>query len=135
VLVRPFRFAGWIAIATLGGIAIGGCGLPDVFRPDGLKNVVIRYVGDTVLNTGQRVAPAVSVTADGETVPDPRLLFASSDTTTLALIPIGDTLVACKTGRVQLTIRLVSSMVPDSTAIGQDSIRVTGGGAPMPTCP
>jgi hypothetical protein len=135
VLVRPFRFAGWIAIATLGGIATGSCGLPDVFRPNGLKNVVIRYLGDTVLNTGERVAPAVSVTADGETVLDPRLLFASSDTTTLALIPIGDTLVACKTGRVQLTIRLVSSMVTDSTAIGQDSIRVTGGGPPMPTCP
>jgi len=133
--VRPFRFAGWMSLAALGGSAIGGCGLPDVFRPDGLKNVVIRYVGDSVLSTGQRVAPAVSVTADGETVPGPRLLFASSDTTTLAVIPIGDTLVACKNGRVQLTIRLVSSMVTDSTAIGQDSIRITGGGPPMPTCP
>lgn len=133
--MRLFRFFGWIALTTLGGIAVGGCGLPDVFRPDGLKNVVIRYVGDSVLNTGQRVAPAVSVTADGEPVPNPRLLFASSDTTTLAVIPIGDTLVACKNGRVLLTIRLVSSMVTDSTAIGQDSIRITGGGPPMPTCP
>lgn len=133
--MRLFRFFDWIALTTLGGIAIGGCGLPDVFRPDGLKNIVIRYVGDTVLTTGQRVPPAVSVTADGQAVPDPRLSFTSSDTTVVALIPIGDTLVACRSGRVQLTIRLVSSMVTDSSLGGQGSIRVTGSGQPPPTCP
>lgn len=133
--MRLFRFFGWIALTTLGGIATGGCGLPDIFRPDGPKNVVIRYVGDTVLTAGQRVAPAVSVTADGQPVPNPRLFFASSDTTIIALIPIGDTLVACRTGRVQLTIRLVSSMVTDSSLSGQGSIRVTGSGQPPPTCP
>src|SRR2546422_7154504 len=43
-----------------------------------------------------------------------RSLFSSSDATVIALTPIGDTLVACRTGQVLLTIRLVSSMVSRS---------------------
>ena len=133
--MRLLRPVATVVFTGIGVVATGSCGLPDVFRPAGLKDVVIRYVGDTALNTGQRVSPAVSVTAGGDAVLNPRLTFSSSDTTVLALIPIGDTLVACRTGRVQLTIRLVSSMIPDSAPSAQDSIRITGGGPPMPTCP
>ncbi len=133
--MRLFRLFGWIALTTLGSAATGGCGLPDVFRPDGPKNVVILYVGDTVLSASQRIAPAVSVTADGQPVSNPRLFFESSDTTILALTPIGDTLVACRTGRAQLTIRLVSSLVTDSSLSAQGAIRITGSGQPPPTCP
>jgi hypothetical protein len=133
--MRLLRSVVAVVFATLGALAAGSCGLADVFRSAGPKDVVIRYVGDSVLNTGQRVAPDVSVTAGGEAVANPRLTFSSSDTTVLALIPIGDTLVACRSGRVQLTIRLISSMITDSSLSGQGSIRVTGSGPPMPTCP
>ena len=129
-LVRPVAA---IVVTGLGVVAAGSCGLPDVFRPAGPKDVVVRYVGDTVLNTGQRIAPAVSVTADGAPVPNPHLTFSSSDTTVLAIIPIGDTLVMCRSGHVQLTVRLISSMTPDSTLSAQDSIHVTG--QPTATCP
>lgn len=131
--MRLLRTVAAITLAGLGGVATGSCGLPDVFRPAGLKNVVVRYVGDSTLTTGLRIAPAVSVTADGEPVPNARLAFSSSDTTVLALIPIGDTLVTCRSGHVQLTVRLISSMTPDSTPSAQDSIRVSG--QPTPTCP
>lgn len=131
--MRLLRPVAAITLAGLGGVATGSCGLPDVFRPAGLKNVVVRYVGDTTLTTGQRVVPAVSVTADGEPVPNARLAFSSSDTTVVAFIPIGDTLVTCRSGHVQVTVRLISSMTPDSTPSAQDSIRVTG--QPTPTCP
>lgn len=132
--MRLSRCVVTVVLASVGGAAIAACGLVDVFRPAGLKNVVVRYVGDSVLSVGTRVAPVVTVTADGAAVPTPRLRFASSDTTVLALIAIGDTLVACRSGHVALTIRLVSSMVPDSTPAGVDSIRVTGG-PPLSTCP
>ena|SRR5712691_2133549 len=133
--MRHFRSLAPVALVALGGVAAGACGLPDVFRPAGLKNVVVRYVGDTVLKVGMRVAPVVTVETDGATVPGPRLVFSSSDTTVLALTPVGDTLAACRPGGVLLTIRLISSMVTDSAPTAQDSIFVTGGGTPPPTCP
>ena len=133
--MRPFRSLAPVALAALGGLAAGACGLPDVFRPAGLRNVVVHYAGDTILAVGERLAPVVVVEADGAPVPRPRLLFSSSDATVLALTPIGDTLVGCRTGTAVLTIRLVSSMAADSTPTSQDSISVTGGGPPLPTCP
>src|SRR5713226_6751511 len=98
--MRPFRSLAPVALAALGGLATGSCGLADVFRPAGLKNVAVRYVSDTVLTVGQRLAPVVAVEADGIPVPRPRLLFSSSDVAVLALTAIGDTLVACRTGQV-----------------------------------
>jgi len=132
--MRHFRSLAPVALAALGGVAAGACGLQDVFRPAGLKNVVVRYVGDTVLKVGMRVAPVVTVEADGAPVPNPRLVLSSSDTTVLALTSIGDTLVACRPGGALLTIRLISSMVTDSAPTAQDSIRVQGG-SPVPKCP
>ncbi len=132
--MRSFRSLAPVALAALGGLAAGACGLADVFRPAELKKVVVRYVGDTVLRVGMRVAPAVTVEADGAPVLNPRLVFSSSDPIVLALTPVGDTLAACRNGGVLLTIRLISSMVTDSTPTVQDSIRVQGG-SPSPTCP
>ncbi len=132
--MRLFRSHGSVALAALGGLAIGACGLADVFRPGGLKDVVLRYTGATTLSVGARQAPAVTVEVDGAPLPNPRLRFSSSDTTVLALTPIGDTLVACRVGRAVLSIYLVSSMVADTAPTAQDSIRVMGG-SPLPTCP
>jgi hypothetical protein len=133
-LMRHFRSLTPVALAALGGLAAGACGLADVFRPAGLKNVVVRYVGDTLLRVGMRVAPAVTVEADGAPVPNPRLVFSSSNTLVLALTPVGDTLAACRVGGVLLTVRFISSMVTDSAPTAQDSIHVQGG-SPLPTCP
>jgi hypothetical protein len=132
--MRLFRSHRSVALAALGGLAVGACGLADVFRPGGLKDVVLRYTGATTLNVGARQAPAVTVEVDGAPLPNPGLRFSSSDTTVLALTPIGDTLVACRVGRAVLSIRLVSSMVTDTAPTAQDSIRVMGGSA-LPTCP
>ena len=132
--MRLFRPRAAVVVAALGGVAAVSCGLPDVFRSPGLTDVSIRYTGDSVLSTGQRVAPAVTVTADGQVVANPRLRFASSDPTTLALSAVGDTLVACRSGHVQLSIWLVSSMITDTVPTARDSIHVTGG-PPLQTCP
>src|SRR2546426_8232678 len=109
--MRPTRSLAPLALAALGGLAIGACGLADVFRPAGLNDVVVTYCGDTLLAVGNREAVVVRVEANGATIPNPRLSVSSSDSTFLALTPIGDTLVAKKSGDVLLTIRLVSSMV------------------------
>ncbi len=132
--MRPFRCLTPVALAALGGLATGACGLADVFRSAGLRDVVVSYLGATALSVGTRIAPVVSVEVDGVAVPNPRLRFTSSDPTVLALTPIGDTLVACAVGQVLLTIRLISSMVTDTVPSAQDSIKVTGG-PPLPTCP
>ena len=132
--MRPFRCLTPVALAALSGLATGACGLADVFRPVGLNGVVVSYLGATDLTVGARIAPDVSVEADGVPVPNPRLRFTSSDPTVLALTPMGDTLVACGVGQALLTIGLVSSVVTDTVPSTQASIRVTGG-APLPTCP
>jgi hypothetical protein len=130
------RFLAPAALAALGGLAAGACGLSDVFRPAGLNDVVVTYCGDTLLKIGARSPAVVVVTANGTTIPNPRLSFSSSDTTVLALTPIGDTLVAQKMGGVLLTVQLVSSMVTSTVPTTGDSIHVRGGGsAPPIPCP
>ncbi|HVH08501.1 MAG TPA: hypothetical protein VM736_01790 [Gemmatimonadales bacterium] len=133
--MRRFRFFGAFGLAAFGGLTAGGCGLGEVFRPAGLKQVVLSYAGDTALKIGQRVPAVATLQAGGIPVSNPTLVFSSSDTTVVALTRDRDTLVACKVGGVQLTIRLLSSMVTDSVLSTQDSIHVTGGGSPPPTCP
>jgi hypothetical protein len=134
-VIRPLWSLASVALAALGALAAGACGLSDVFRPAGLNNVVVTYCGDTLLGVGAREAAVVSVQANGTTIPNPRLNFSSSDTTVLALTPIGDTLLARKTGNVLLTIQLVSSMITSKAATAQDSIHVRGGGSAPPACP
>ncbi len=114
---------------------MSACGLADVFRPAGLNDVVVTYCGDTLLTVGNREAVVVRVEANGATIPNPRLSVSSSDSTFLAVTPIGDTLVANKSGDVLLTIRLVSSMVTGTAPTTQDSIHVRGGGSAPPACP
>ncbi len=134
MLKRRFRSLARLALAALGGVATGACGLLDVFRPAGLNDVVVRYVGSTTMRAGQRQAPVASVEAAGVPVPDPHLRFSSSDPTVLALTAVGDTLVACHSGAALLTIRVVTSMVSDSELTASDSIYVTGG-PPLSPCP
>lgn len=135
VLMRRFRFLSPVALAALGGVATGACGLADVFRSAGLNDVVVTYCGDTLLAVGTREAAVVRVEANGATIPNPQLSVSSSDSTFLALTPIGDTLVATKSGDVLLTIRLVSSMVTGAAPTTQDSIHIRGGGSAPPACP
>lgn len=136
MVIRPLRSLASVALAVLGGFAAGSCGLEDVFRPAGVNHIVVTYCGDTLLAVGAREAPVVVVRANGTTIPNPRLSFSSSDTTVLALTPIGDTIVARKTGGVLLTVQLVSSMITSTAPGAQDSIHVRGGGsAPPPPCP
>src|SRR5207249_8384373 len=97
--MRPTRSLAPLALAALGGLAIGACGLADVFRPAGLKNVVVRYVGDTPLTVGVRLAPVVSVDADGVPVARRPLLVSASDATVAPLPPSGPPLAA---GRLRL---------------------------------
>jgi hypothetical protein len=135
VVRRSFWSLAPVALAALGGLAAGACGLVDVFRPAGLNDVVVIYCGDTLLTLGAREAAVAVVEANGTTMPNPRLSFSSSDTTVLAVTPIGDTLVPRKTGNVSLTIQLVSSMVTGPAPTAQDSIHVRGGGSAPPACP
>ena len=68
--------------------------------------------------------------ADGEPLPDPRLVVSVPDTTNIALDASGDSLVAKRSGRGDVVVALVSSLttgVPPDTVF---SIRVTG--APPP---
>ncbi len=135
-MIRPLRSLALVALTVLGGLVAGACGFEDVFRPAGLNDVIVTYCGDTVLAVGAREAAVVAVQVNGTTIPSPRLSFSSSDTTVLALTPIGDTIVARKTGGVLLTVQLVSSMITSTAPGAQDSIHVKGGGsAPPPPCP
>ncbi len=133
--MRPFWSLARVALAALSGLAAAACGLADVFRPAGLNDVVVTYCGDTLLAVGTREAVVVRVEANGATIPNPRLSVSSSDSTFLALTPIGDTLVAKKSGDVLLTIRVVSSMVTGTAPTTQDSIHIRGGGSAPPACP
>lgn len=134
-MIRPLWSLAPAALAALGGLVAGACGLADVFRPAGLNDVVVTYCGDTLLALGARKAAVVVVQANGATIRNPRLSLSSSDTTVLALTPTGDTLVARSLGHVVLTIQLVSSMVTSTAPSTRDSIRVKDRGTAPPLCP
>ena len=134
-MIRPWWSLAPVALATLGGLVAGACGLADVFRPAGLNDVVVTYCGDTVLAVGAREVAVVVVKANGATIRNPRVTLASSDTAVLALTPTGDTLVARTLGHVLLTITLVSSMATGTAPSAQDSIHVRGKGSAAPACP
>jgi hypothetical protein len=134
-VIQPIRSLAPLALAALGGLAAGACGFADVFRPAGLNDVVVTYCGDTLLAVGTRKVAVVAVEANGATIHNPRLSFSSSDTTVLALTPIGDTLVARTVGHVLLTIQLVSTMVTSTAPTARDSIHVKGKGSAPPACP
>src|SRR5437867_4933578 len=98
--MRPTRSLAPLALAALGGLAIGACGLADVFRPAGLNDVGVTYCGDTLLAAGTREAVVVRVEANGATIPNPLLSVSSSHSTVLAHTPIGDTILAKQSGDV-----------------------------------
>jgi len=134
--MRPLRSVAPAALAAVGGLVVGACGLADVFRPAGLNDVVVTYCGDTLLAVGARQPAVVVVRANGATIQNPRLSFASSDTTVLTFTPTGDTLVARTLGHVLLSITLVSSMVTSTAPSSHDSIHVRskGSASAPPNC-
>ena len=119
---RPIVRAG---LTVVGGIAALACGFADVFRPAGPEPVTITYVGVTTLHRDSTVAFSVVVEVGGGTLQAPRLRMTSSDTSVFDLTAGQDSLVAkSRNGTATLTIRLESSILPDSGPTLAQSIRV-----------
>ena len=124
--VRP----GPRAAALTAVLLAAGCGLTDVFVGAGPGAVVFVWEGDSVIGRDEVVPIRVTVLADGEPLIDPRLLITVADTTTIALVPTGDSLVGRRSGRADVLVELRSSLttgVPSDTTV---SIRVTGATPP-----
>lgn len=98
------------------GTAALSCGLVDVFRPDALESVTIRYQGPVDVRRDSTVPFTVVVEAGGEPVPQPRLRITSSDDSVLGLTEGLDSLIGRKVGNETLTIRLESSLYADTAA-------------------
>jgi hypothetical protein len=121
-----------LALALCGAALGAGCGLSDVFATPGAGAVVFVWEGDSVLGGGQVVPIRITVLADGEPLPAPRLLVTVpvSDTDIIALDTSGDSIVAKRSGSGDVMVELLSSLttgVPPDTVF---TIRVTG--APPP---
>lgn len=112
-------------VPTLGGIAMLACGFGDLFRSPGVGDVVLRYTGPDVLRVGDRAPIAVTVTVGGASFSNPRLSVTSSDTTIIAVVPTGDTLVARSQGHDTLTIKFITSILTDSLPTLLQPVRVS----------
>lgn len=106
-----------------GAFAIG-CGLAEVFRSPGPRDVVLTYTGPTTVKVDDRIPITVTVTIGGASFADPRLSVTSSDTSIIALSPQSDTLIARGIGFGTLTIRFVASIFTDSVPTIVQQIRV-----------
>ena len=114
-----------LALTVVGGMAALACGFADVFRPAGPEAVTITYVGATTLHRDSTVPFSVEVEVGGGPLPAPRLRMTSSDTSVFDLTAGQDSLVAkSRNGTATLTIRLESSILPDSGPTLAQSIRV-----------
>jgi len=114
-----------LALTVVGGMAALACGFADVFRPAGPAAVTIIYVGDTTLHRDSTVPFSVVVEVGGGPLQAPRLRMTSSDPSVFDLTAGQDSLVAkSRNGTATLTIRLESSILPDSGPTLAQSIRV-----------
>jgi hypothetical protein len=104
----------WLAV-------LGAC---DALAGARVEPVVVTYLGDTVLTRGTQTAFAISVTVDGTSFPDPRLVLSSSDSGIFAVTAGGDSLKAQAVGRATLTVRVESSILTDSMPTLAQPIRV-----------
>ena len=105
-----------------------GCGFGDLFRAAGPRDVVIQYVGDSILAVGDSLPFAFTVFANGVPLPAPALTVESSDTTIVAFTAGRDSLIGVSTGGVTLTARLFDPAFTDSLPTRDVRVRVRGGG-------
>jgi hypothetical protein len=105
-------------------LAIGGCGLADLFRADSIGDVSVTYTGPDVVNVGDTIPLSVNVTAGGAPMTDVLLWITSSDTSLIALSARSDTFYAKDHGNATLTIRVVTSIFTDTFPTLEQHIRV-----------
>jgi hypothetical protein len=122
-------------LGALAGVTAAACGLGDVFATPGPANVLIRYCGDTTLQTGVVAATLLRASANGVPLSSPRLRFSISDTTILRVIAAGESIVGKQPGRATLTVQLESSMLTDTLPTLAQPLHVIGGPAGTPGCP
>jgi hypothetical protein len=111
-------------LLALGGVAVIGCGLGDIFSTPGLEQVTLSYEGDTVVARGTTVPISVSVRVGGSLQPTPRLFVTSSDTTVATVSAGMDSLTGVRIGSDTLTVRLVGAIFADSAPTVLQAIRV-----------
>lgn len=112
--MRPSRAVTRLALTVVGGMAALACGLEDVLSSTGPEPVTLIYQGPTEVTRDSTVGFTVIVEAGGAQLSRPRLHITSSDETTVALIPERDSLKGVSVGTATLTIRLQSSLFPDT---------------------
>ncbi|MDP3909188.1 MAG: hypothetical protein Q8Q14_02260 [Gemmatimonadales bacterium] len=99
-------------LGILASLQLAGCGFGDLFRAPGpADGVLFVFQSDTLLDVGDTVPLVVAVIADGQMLPNPRIVIASSDTTRLAVTPAGDAVIGVRQGLADLDVRLVGSII------------------------
>ena len=119
-----------IGICTSGSLELQGCGLGDLFRAAGPRDVQIQFIGTSSLSVGDSLPFQFAVSANGITLADPDLTVESSDTLVVALTATRDSLLALRTGSVLVTAQLHDPEFTDSLPTLAVKIRVRGGSGP-----
>ncbi len=100
-----------LAAGLLGGLAVIGCGLTDVFDPPGRVAGLIFVFSDTVLAVGDTIPLVVVMRSAAGDFANPRLRVTSLSPTLLQVNARGDTLIGLGAGRAVLDVQLVSSVI------------------------
>ena len=88
-----------LAAGLLGGLAVIGCGLTDVFDPPGRVAGLIFVFSDTVLAVGDTIPLVVVMRSAAGDFANPRLRVTSLNPTLLQVNARGDTLIGLGAGR------------------------------------
>ena len=118
--MRLGPWAGLVAMSAWLAV-LGAC---DALAGPHVEPIVVTYLGDTVLTRGTKMPFAITVTVDGTSYPNPRLVLTSSNPGIFAVTAGGDSLNAVAVGREILTVRVESSILTDSMPTLSQPIRV-----------
>jgi len=121
-----------VAPGLLCAAVVTACALGDLLSSPQARDVVVTYVGDTAMAIGDRIPVAVTVLVDGDTLPNPRLLVASGDTSIVAVLSGGDSIAARARGTARLTIRFVNAILTESVPTTAVTLCVN---VPLTNCP
>ncbi len=111
-----------VRVVTAIAAAVTGVTCADLFTAAGVGQVTLVLAGDSVIPVGAGTRLSVTVTVGGQVQTAPRLAYASSDSTIVAVR--GDSLVGKRRGLATVTVSLASSVLPSDAPRLEQRVRV-----------
>lgn len=111
------------------------CDASTALGPAEVRDIGLRWTGDTALVAGAMLQPVVTVTIDGETYARARLRFSSGDPAVVRVGPDGRSLHAVAVGTALVTVQLLDAALPSPLPSISQAVVVSPFGLTIATVP